>query len=241
MDKTQKIFDIIRFTADKIMYYGASIELPQILLDTGNYTKHTDVNIPIGHSRYGGPIVDLPLGIEYPKDLLFAAQLDLSKFSPFDKSGLLPKSGQLLFFANIRNDTGKVFYVDIPNDNLVRHIKEHDDDFFSGRLVDKIYSDTETLSERVREPEDDEMDYVNKDGKIWDETAGSEKSKIYGMFTHCQYGQEEIEKIIFSGKILLLQVGENDFNDEGVFSVLIDKSDLQNKIFDNCEFAWGQS
>ena len=41
MDKTQKIFDIIRFTAGKTLYYGASIEMPQILLDTGNYTKHT--------------------------------------------------------------------------------------------------------------------------------------------------------------------------------------------------------
>jgi hypothetical protein len=100
MDRTQKIFDIIRFTADKTLYYGASIEMPKILLDTGHYTKHTEVYIPLGHSRYGGPIVDLPPGIEYPNGLHFAAQLDLSKFAPFDKSGLLPKSGQLLFFAN---------------------------------------------------------------------------------------------------------------------------------------------
>jgi len=241
MDKIQIIFDIIRFTADKTLYYGASIKLSQILIDTGDYTKHTDVDIPIGHSRYGGPVVDLPPGIEYPNDLIFAAQLDLSKFSPYDKSGLLPKTGQLLFFANIIKDTGKVIYVDLPNENLVRHIKEHEEDFFSGRLVDKVYADTETLSERLREPGEDELDYVNKDGKIWDCFAGSEKSKIFGMFTHCQYGQEEIENIIFSDKILLLQVGENDFNDEGVFSVLIDKIDLQNKIFDNCEFAWGQS
>jgi uncharacterized protein YwqG len=241
MDKTQKLFDIIRFTADKTLYYGASVELPQILLDTGRYTKHTDIEIPIGHSRYGGPVVDLPPGIDYPKGFLFAAQLDLSKFSPFDKSGLLPVSGQLLFFANIRNDTGKVIYADIQNESLVRHIKEHDEDFFSGRLIDKIYADIETLSERIREPEEYEKEYVNKDGEIWDDTAGSEKSKLFGVFTHCQYGQEEIENITFSDNILLLQVGENDFNDEGVFSVLIDKNDLQNKIFDNCEFLWGQS
>jgi len=241
MDKTQKVFDIISFTADKILYYGASVELPQILLDTRQYTKHTDIKIPLGHSRYGGPVVDLPPGVEYPTDLLFAAQLDLSKFSPFDKSGLLPASGQLIFFANIREDKGEVIYVDIPNEDLVRHIKEHSDDFFSGRLVDKIYADTETLSERIREPMEDEEEYANNDGKIWDETAGSEKSKIFGIFTHCQYGQEEIENITFSDKILLLQVGENDFNGEGVFSVLIKKKDLENKIFNNCEFSWGQS
>src|SRR3954447_10776197 len=129
MNKTQKVFEIIRFTADKTLYYGASIDMPQILLHTREYMKHTEVEIAIGHSRYGGPVVDLPPGVEYPKDLFFAAQLDLSKFSPFDKSGLLPLSGQLLFFANIRNNTGKVIYADVPNENLVRHIKEHDEDF----------------------------------------------------------------------------------------------------------------
>ena len=138
MDKTKKVFDIIRFTADKTLYYGASVEMPQILIDTGNYTKHTEVQIPIGHSRYGGPVVDLPPGIDYPKDLFFAAQLDLSKFSPFDKSGLLPASGQLLFFANIRNDTGNVFYADTPNENLVRYIREHDEDFFRAGLLTKF-------------------------------------------------------------------------------------------------------
>jgi uncharacterized protein YwqG len=241
MDKTQKVFDIIRFTAGKTLYYGAGVELPQTLLATGQYTKHTDIEIPIGHSRYGGPIVDLPPGVHYPKDLLFAAQLDLSKFSPFDKSGLLPPSGQLIFFTNIRNDTGKVFYADIPNENLIRYIEEHEDNFFSGRLIDKIYSDTETLSERFREPGKDELDYVNKEGKIWEDNAGSEKSKIFGVFTYCQCSKSEIEEITFSNKVVLLQVGENDFNDEGVFSVLIDKEDLKNKIFDNCEFLWGQS
>src|SRR5215203_3917571 len=130
MNRTQKGFDIISFTAGKTLYYGASVDLPQILLETGQYTRHTDIEIPIGHSRYGGPVVDLPPGVDYPKGLLFAAQLDLSKFSPFDKSGLLPASGQLIFFANIRNHTGKVIYVDFPTRNLVRHIKQHDDDFF---------------------------------------------------------------------------------------------------------------
>lgn len=240
--KNNNTFDIIRFTGDKTRYYGASIEMPDILLEAGNYKKHNEVNIPLGHSRYGGPIVDLPTGVEYPKGLFFAAQLDLSKFSPFDKTGLLPKTGQLIFFADIRTDTGKVIFANISNSNLVRHIKEHEDNFFSGMLVDQVFAYTETLSERFRDPEDEnEREYVNKGGKIWDNFAGSDKSKIFGIYTHCQLGQEEIEAITFSDKILLLQVGENNFNDEGVFSVLIPKKDLKNKIFDNCEFAWGQS
>lgn len=242
MDNNKKIFDIIRFTGDKTLYYGASIEMADILLQSGNYKKHTEVNIPLGYSRYGGPVVDLPRGVEYPQGLRFAAQLDLSKFSPFDKTGLLPKTGQLIFFADIRTDTGKVIYADIPNSDLVRHIKEHEDNFFSGMLVDQIYTDTEKLSERLRDPEDEnEKEYANKDGKLWDDFAGSDKSKIFGIYTHCQLGREEIEAITFSDKVLLLQIGENDFNDEGVFSVLIPKKDLENKNFNNCEFAWGQS
>lgn len=36
-------------------------------------------------------------------------------------------------------------------------------------------------------------------------------------------------------------MGENGFNDEEVFSVLIDKEDLKNANFENCEYAWSQS
>lgn len=240
MDKTKQIFEIISFTADNKQYYPASMKHESWMPE--NYVKHTQIEIPLGHSRYGGPVVDLPSGIEHPKDLRFAAQLDLSKFSPFDKSGLLPKTGQLIFFADIMNDTGKVIYTDVPNDQLLRITKEHEDHFFSGVLIDKIYADTETLEERFREPEDDdEEEAANEDGKVWDYFLGSDKSKIFGIYTHCQYGQEEIEEITFSDKILLLQIGENGFNDEGVFSVTIPKEDLKRLNFDNCEFIWGQS
>jgi len=242
MDRTKTTFDTIRFTGDNILYYGASIEMPEILLETGKYKKHTEVNIPLGHSRYGGPIVDLPAGVAYPEGLFFAAQLDLAQFSPHDKSGLLPSSGQLIFFADILTDTGKVIYADIPNEHLVRHIKEHDNNFFAGMLVDQIYADTETFSERLRDPQyEEEKEYTNEEGKIWDDFAGTDQSKIFGIYTHCQMGQEEIEAITFSDKVLMLQVGENGFNDEGVFSVLIPRIDLENKKFDRCEFAWGQS
>ena len=86
-----------------------------------------------------------------------------------------------------------------------------------------------------------DLEHKNKDGKHWDYFAGSDKSKIFGIYTHCQYRQDEIERITFSDRVLLLQVGENGFNDEGVFSVTIDRIDLKNLNFDNCDFAWGQS
>jgi uncharacterized protein YwqG len=236
----KKDFDIIRFTASNQRYYPASMERQKWMKD--NHVKHTEINIPLGQSRYGGPVMDLPPGVEYPDNMRFAAQLDLAMFSPFDKASLLPKTGQLIFFADIMTETGKVIYSDISNTKLVRTIIEHEDNFFEGILIDKIFADIETMEERFRKPEDEwDRNHMNAEGKLWNDFAGSEKSKIFGIYTHCQYYEEQIKEITFSDKLLLLQVGENGFNDEGVFSVLISKKDLQNRNFDNCEFAWGQS
>ncbi|MBE8715535.1 DUF1963 domain-containing protein [Sphingobacterium hungaricum] len=238
MDRKKQVFEIIRFTADKRQYYPASMEHESWMPE--NYVKHTEIEIPLGHSRYGGPVVDLPNGVEYPQDLQFAGQLDLSKFSAFDKSGLLPKTGQLIFFADLMEEKGKVIYADVPNEKLVRITREHEDNFYSGVLVDQIIAETETLEERFKEPEYDDED-VDEDGQVWDYFLGTEKSKIFGIYTHCQYSQEEIEEITFSDTILLLQIGENGFNDDGVFSVTIPKEDLKNLNFENCKFEWGQS
>ena len=240
MDKKKQIFEIISFTADDREYYPASMELENWMPD--NFVKHTEIDIALGQSRYGGPIVDLPPGVQYPENLRFAAQLDLSKFSPYDKSGLLPKKGQLIFFAEIMNDTGKVIYADVANEELVRTTKEHEDNFYTGILIDKIYADTETLEERYEQPEDEDDEVeLNEQDEVWDYFSGCEKSKIFGIYTNCQLQEEEIEEVAFSDKVVLLQIGENGFNDEGVFSVLIPKEDLKNLNFDNCEFIWAQS
>jgi uncharacterized protein YwqG len=237
-NRRSKQFDIISFTADNKQYYPASMKRETWMKD--NHVKHADITISMGQSRYGGPVIDLPPGVEHPENLQFTAQLDLSMFSPFDKTGLLPKTGQLIFFTDLLNDEMEVIYADVPNDKLVRIIKEHEDHFFTGVLIDKIFADTETLGERFEEPANEE-ESVNEDGKIWNYFAGSDKSKIFGIFTNCQCGEDEIEEITFSEKLILLQIGENGFNDEGVFSVLITKKDLKNKNFANCTFEWGQS
>ncbi|MDR0661388.1 MAG: DUF1963 domain-containing protein [Prevotellaceae bacterium] len=235
-----KIFEIIRFTADAKRYYPASMEKMSFM---GNeYIKYTEIEIPLGKSRYGGTVFDLPKGVEPPEGLRFTAQLDLAEFSPFDKSGLLPKSGQPIIFSDIKNDTGKIIYADISNEELVRHTIEHNDNFWDGVLIDKIFAETETFAERFVEPEDEEdEEYTNEDGLMWVYFEGSEKSKIFGIYTNCQYYQDEIEEIMSSNKVVLLQVGEAGFNTEGVFSVLIDKNDLKNKAFDSCELIWIQS
>ncbi|MGH1364541.1 MAG: DUF1963 domain-containing protein [Calditrichia bacterium] len=233
-------FNIISIAPSIIRYFPASMEKEDWMGD--EYVKFTELEIPLGHSRYGGPVVDLPEDTQIPGGMRFAAQLDLFMFSKYDPSGLLPQKGQLIFFADIMSDSGKVIYNDTPNENLKRNIIEHEDNFWDGVLIDKIWTDKESWNERFREPEDDwDKKNVNENGLIWDDFAGSERSKLFGIFTHCQLGQSEIEKITDSGKVVLLQIGENGFNDEGVFSVLIPKKDLENLNFHNCEFHWGQS
>jgi len=228
-NKNQK-FEIIRFTPDDKRYYPASMRKRSYMGD--EYVKHTKIKIPLGKSRYGGCVIDLPKKVKHPQNMRFAAQLDLAEFAPFDKTGLLPKTGQLIFFSQILEDTGKVIYADVPNSELERQIVEHEDNFYDGVLIDKIFTETETLAER----------YAEEDGeKFWDYFEGSEKSKIFGIYTNCQMQEEEIEEVVFSNKVVLLQVGEGGFNDEGVFSVLINKDDLKKRNFDNCEFIWAQS
>lgn len=237
-------FDIIAFTAKNERYFPAFMKKEAWMDDT--YFKHTEIEIPLGHSRYGGPVVDLPENVTHPEGLRFAAQVDLTKVSVFDKTELLPKTGQLFIFADILTDSGKVIYSDTPNEKLRRQIIEHDDNFWDGVLIDTIASATESWGERFREPEDEwERDHLqhllNEEGRLWDDFAGGDQSKMFGIFTHCQLGKEKVEEITFSDKIILLQIGENGFNDEGVFSVLISKKDLAERNFDTCEFYWSQS
>lgn len=236
---TNTPFDIIAFTAQKPKYFPASMEKEDWMED--DYVAHTEIDIPLGQSRYGGPVVDLPEGIEAPDGLEFAAQLDLAQFAPHDKSGLLPKSGQLIIFADISSDLGTVIYADVPNDKLVRHIVEQEENFWEGTLINKIYSDTETWQERFRDLQDEhekEFANINANGKVWNDYGGIERSKIFGIFTDSNIGEEQVRKMTDSSRVILLQVGENGFNEEGVFSVLIEKEDLINRKFDDCEFYW---
>jgi len=217
------VWPIITFAADARHYAPTNTSL----FDGEVY--YTEIEIPLGHSRYGGPVIDLPPGIEHPRDLHFAAQLDLSVFSPFDVTGLLPKTGQLLFFADIRRAAGLVIHADFPNSDLVRTVVEHEMDFYSGVLITNVRPGSERWDDRFDER-----------GR-WDGFSGSESSKLFGAPVHCQWSREEVEAILLSGKQVLLQIGENGFNDEGVFSVFIDQNDLAKRNFSRCEFTWGQT
>jgi uncharacterized protein YwqG len=324
-----KTFDIIRFTPSNEEYYPSIIDKDKFSKYSRNEAKRNiyyhELEIPLGKSRIGGCVIDVPKGFEFPENMFFAAQLDLSEFSKFDKINVLPKKGFLYFFCDKYGVTGKVIFVDVENSELERIIKEeHEQFFYSGILIDKIYPETESYEERYIEKEPfkphnpmnifdeikkrdtqsiqnlsrlkDTMEgeakksldalleklqesYKEKDLKMeslknemaqkiddlkkknpfleqlynpdsqnkkedikemrWDDLAGCEKSKIFGIYSHCQYHEHEIKEITESDNYLLLQVGE-DFTEVGVWSVLIPKNDLKNLHFENCKFAWGQ-
>lgn len=225
------MFNIIRFTPSKTWYYPASVELG-ILANTKHYVPHTEMHIPLGASRVGGPVWDIPASLAPPQGMQFAAQLKLDDFFGFDSRHLLPSSGFLFFFIGGYGDEGKVIYADCAVSDLERKITEHDKWFWDGSLIETISAETESLESRYV---DDPLH-----GREWDDFVGAEKSKIYGIYTHCQMGEEEILSITNSSRVLLLQIGE-DFTGEGVWSVLIDKADLKNRDFSSCTFEWAQS
>ena len=259
----KKEFDIIELVPDSKSYFPNSMKKEDWMEE--NCVKQSEIEISLGKSRYGGCVIDLPLDVKIPKGMRFASQLDLSEVSKYDKSNLLPKSGQLLFFADIRKDEGKVIYRDVKNEDLTRVIEEHEDNFFLGVLINAFESNRESLSDYYKKPDEDELECwecdknvltcsceqedkssqledlnLNQNGESWDYFEGTDKSKIFGVYSHCQLSESEKLEIM-NENIVLLQIGENGFNDEGVFNVLIKEQDLKNKNFDNCILEWAQS
>jgi len=238
----QQEFDIISLVANSQRYYPASSKLESWM--KGHYIPHNEIEIPLGASRIGGPIIDLPTSIKHPSNMEFTAQLDLNEISKYDKLNLLPSSGQLFFFSNTFADKGIVIYSDVPNKSLKRHIKEHENNFWDGYLIASIVAEKEHLSNRYSNRfvrENDKSQYLNNKGQAWDYFAGSNQNKIYGVMTHCQFEREFVLDYLYSDNVLLLQIGENGFNDDGVLTVMINRNDLEERKFENCEFYWGQS
>jgi len=260
MNRTE--FKTIKLSPSAKRYYPASSDISEWSDNT--YIKHTEVDIPLGKSRYGGPIVDLPDGVIYPEDMRFAGQLDLAEISKYDQESRLPKSGQLIFFSDIVEDKCQVIYADVANEQLKRSIVEHEENFWDGVLIENIASGTESWSDHYRELNEGDLecndcgedfrtcgcdsDYnefepeqITADNKVWDDFAGFKQSKMFGFFTHCQWSKEEIEEELSPNKVVLLQIGENGFNDEGVFLVLIKEDALKNRDFSSCNCYWSQT
>lgn len=256
------IFEIIELTAGNKHYFPNSMKRQSWMDD--HWVKANDMEISLGQSRYGGCIIDLPKGIEIPKGMRFAGQLDLKTVSQFDTQNRLPKTGQLLFFTDLMTDTGKVIYSNVANNELERIIEEHQDHFFSGILITEFKANQEKISDYYTIPEGElecwecgenilkcDCEYegkkehiesldLNDEGKSWGYFEGYSKSKLFGVYANCQSTADERLEVM-DDYIVLLQIGENNFNDEGVFNILITEQDLKKQNFDNCKLEWVQS
>jgi uncharacterized protein YwqG len=209
------------------------------LHSSGHYygTAAQAADMPLGQSRIGGPIIDLPEGFEHPPDLFFVAQFDLAWLAPCTLTESLLPAGQgfLYFFYNMliadhrRQEVGQVHYFPGAAQQLRRTIREHDDWFSEGTTLADWSEEEELLEERFQ-----------ADGE-WDSWNGMDKTKIGGYPSNPQWYEEDVARALAANnRQLLLQVGE-DITAEGCLCCFIDTADLRHKRFDRCEFVWGQS
>jgi len=257
------LFNIIEIIADAKQYYPNSMKREDWMKN--NWVKLEEIDIPLGKSRYGGAIIDLPPNVEIPTNMIFAGQLNLAEISQYDLNNRLPKKGHLLFFMDLKADKGKVFYSEVNTNQLTRYIVEHEDHFFLGVLMQTFKSSQESLKDYYTELDEGDLTCwecgenilqcscefegkkehiasldLNDEGKKWGYFAGYEKSKMFGVYAHCQMSADERLKTM-NDHIVFLQIGENGFNEEGIFNILIKEEDLKNKNFDNCIIEWAQS
>jgi hypothetical protein len=228
-DIINKEYSIIKFDYSDKYLLTVDKESAEIYKD---YKLYSEITIPIGASRVGGPVVDLPDSIKYPEGYFFMAQLDMTEISQYDENGFLPKTGFLYFFVRHYGEDGKVFYTSEDKSKLKRVIKEHDDWYFFGRLVKNLNKTKETIKQR----------YEKIDGEVkWDYFSGEDISKLYGIYTNCQANEKDIiNKMRNQKELLLLQIGSNFFG-EGAHEVFIDAADLLKHDFSKCIFEYNQS
>src|SRR5512145_2011730 len=129
-----KSFNIIALSPGRQRYYPAAMRRESWMGE--HHVPHDRIDIPLGKSRYGGPVVELPPGVQYPEGLRFAAQLNLAEVAPSDVRGLLPAQGHLIVFADMDSETGLVIYANVPTETLSRTVVEHEDNFSEGVLID---------------------------------------------------------------------------------------------------------
>lgn len=204
-------------------------------MDRKEYDNYLERDIPIGASRIGGPIVDLPDDIKYPEGYYFAAQLNCEELKQYDELNLLPQKGFIYFFTRHPGDNGIVLYSPKGSKDLKMVTKEHSEWNFYGCLIGDIKSEAESIESR----------YEIEDGKkVWDFFAGTDITKVYGMYTNCQANEEETKNKLYelekNDLVLLLQIG-SDFMGEGTQCVYINKKDLQDLNFTRCIFEYNQS
>lgn len=187
--------------------------------------------VALGQSRIGGPIVDLPPGVDYPAGMNFVAQIDLSQIAKHDPQRRLPKTGHLYFFYGFNPRAGDttprslVFYSDAPTSQLRRTVREHQESFWRGKTVGNFAAEQESLADRV----DAEGQY--------DYFAGMDKTKLFGVHANCQRDGSEVGSMLASGAVLLFQSGE-DTSGYGSLAYFIGPDELASRDFSQCRVGY---
>lgn len=188
--------------------------------DSINFTLIKKEHFALGESRVLSKYIDISNNVEYPKELQFLAQINLSEFSKYDKKNLLPSTGNLYFFQGpMINDEyyecGKVIYSE--DSELTRK---------------KVFIYNEDL--------DLELGIDNIKYKIDSYSSENEKeNKIFGIYSDPQLNELDILKVS-NEYIILLQLGW-DIYGEGVITFLIKETDLKNKNFNNIIYTYSQT
>ncbi len=177
--------------------------------------------IKIGQSKFlGSP--DLPEGFIWPDELDFLCQINCAEVAPFDKDGLLPKSGMLYFFYD---------FDEMPyrGQACVRYFPGDLSELHSSVLLDEDGEGIRFTDFAINFESNNESGYLDGD-------------------SHFLLGQPSVdwfdnEPEIWS-KQLLLQIDsfetegfEITFCDCGILCFFIDREDLKNKNFSRCNFV----
>jgi uncharacterized protein YwqG len=199
--------------------------------DREMYDIYSELDIPIGKSRIGGPIVDLPDGINYPDNFIFLAQIDCSEYKKCDRLGLLPDKGFIYFFTRDPGNVGCVFYTPKSKDALKRIIKEHLDWYYNGQLLDEPKNEIEKIDNRYKE---------NNGKREWDYNKGSEISKIYGIYSNIYKNEKETIDFMNDDNIVILLQIAGELQNEGCQTVYMNKEDLKRLDFSKCIFEYSE-
>ncbi|MBH1972078.1 DUF1963 domain-containing protein [Moraxellaceae bacterium AER2_44_116] len=204
---------------------------------------YKSLTIPMGKSRIGGSVVDLPPNIEYPHDTCLVAQLNCEEISKYDKLKLLPTKGFIYVFIknmDIEGVSGIVIYSDADVSQLERVIKNESFWFGTGQLIEGCENLTESFEQR----------FINEDGEFeLGCNTVEDMTRVYGMYTYGVYeglwldSEPEVREIVENknNMILLLEIANDCPEVDGSYSVYINENDLLNRDFSKCIFVHSQS
>lgn len=210
------------------------------------YEVEVESSLVPGSSKLGGS-PDLPKGTPYPVDnegraFEFAVQINLEEIAPFDKEGILPKTGILSFFINKKTKNCLVLYFegkDLETVSIPANVPfEEAGEYLPARLrfmpslgLPAIVYD---LPEDFFTSSKDAEKYMNmeRDFKIY----GPElKVKMFGYPYFAGKYQSETQNAVLLLRLPSVRESDMDWGEAGgAIYFFIDEKDLKERLFEKC-------